>query len=470
MITLVNTNLMRPPIAPLGLEYLTGSLLHSGLEAEVLDLCLAPDWHAALAAHFSSRNPELVGLSFRNVDDSFWPSARSFVPLLKEMVGAVRTQCRAPLVLGGVGFSLFPERLLEETGVEYGIMGDGEGTIPALLEAVRGKSSLEKVPGLLWRDGDRVRSNSPNWPTLGVEGPWRRDILDNEAYMRLGGQLGLETSRGCPRKCGFCADWKAKGTAARLRDPAAVAAEAAGLARRGLGILHLCDGDFNVPPGHAEAVSGEMAKLGLGDALRWYAYLAAEPFTPGLARAMRAAGCAGINFTGPSASPAMLRSYAQPHGREALARAVWLCREYGIASMVDLLLGGPGETPGTVREGVAFLKEAGPDCVGAALGVRLYPGLPMTERLERERPLEGNPGLRRRYDGPVDLLQPTYYISPALGPAPAAVVREAIGGDERFFPPSDEPEPGYNYSDNTPLEEAIAAGARGAYWEILRGK
>jgi len=468
-VTLVNTNLMRPPIAPLGLEYLAGSLLRSGVEVEVLDLCLVPDWRAAIAAHFSSREPELVGLSFRNVDDSFWPSARSFVPVLKEMVTAIRGASRAPLVLGGVGFSLFPARLLEETGAEYGIAGDGEGTLPALLEAVRGRTAPEKVPGLLWREGGKVRANPPNWPSLDA-GPWRRDILDNESYMLRGGQLGLETWRGCPRKCGFCADWKAKGTAARLRDPAAVAAEAAGLARRGLGILHLCDGDFNVPPGHAEAVCREISGLGLGDGLRWYAYLAAEPFTPELARAMRAAGCAGINFTGPSASPTMLRSYNQPHGREALARAVWLCREYGIASMVDLLLGGPGETPGTVREGMAFLKEAGPDCVGAALGIRLYPGLPMTAQLERDGPLEGNPGLRRRYDGPVDLLRPTYYISPALGSAPATIVREAIGGDPRFFAPSDEPEPGYNYSDNTPLEKAIAAGARGAYWDILRGK
>jgi radical SAM superfamily enzyme YgiQ (UPF0313 family) len=373
------------------------------------------------------------------------------------------------LVLGGVGYSLFPARRLEETGAEYGIAGDGEGTIPALLDAVRGKSSPERVPGLLWRDGGKIRSNPANWPPVGA-GPRRRDILDNEVYMRLGGQLGLETSRGCPRKCGFCADWKAKGTAARVRDPAGVAEEAAGLARRGLGILHLCDGDFNVPPGHAEAVCRELARLGMGGKLRWYAYLAAEPFTPELARAMRAAGCVGINFTGPSASPAMLKEYGQPHGREALARAVRLCRENGIASMVDLMLGGPGETPETVREGIAFLKEAGPDCVGAALGVRLYPGLPLTARLEREGPLEDNPGLRRRYDGPVDLLQPTYCISPALGSTPAAVVREAIGDDPRFFAPSDEPEPGYNYNDNTPLEKAIAAGARGAYWDILRKK
>jgi hypothetical protein len=64
-----------------------------------------------------------------------------------------------------------------------------------------------------------------------------------------------------------------------------------------------------------------------------------------------------------------------------------------------------------------------------------------------------------------------------LGRQPARLVRELIGGDERFFAPVDEepaPQPSagpstdHNYNDNRPLVEAIAAGARGAYWDILR--
>ena len=49
-----------------------------------------------------------------------------------------------------------------------------------------------------------------------------------------------------------------------------------------------------------------------------------------------------------------------------------------------------------------------------------------------------------------------------------------IAGDDRFFEQAEElagpadPSANYNYNDNTPLVEAIAAGARGAYWHILR--
>jgi hypothetical protein len=90
--------------------------------------------------------------------------------------------------------------------------------------------------------------------------------------------------------------------------------------------------------------------------------------------------------------------------------------------------------------------------------------------------LDHNPGLHRRYEGRVDLLQPTFYVSPALGDRPARLVRDLIAGDPRFFEPEDESVPSgradregdYNYNENRPLAEAIAQGARGAYWDVLR--
>jgi hypothetical protein len=107
--------------------------------------------------------------------------------------------------------------------------------------------------------------------------------------------------------------------------------------------------------------------------------------------------------------------------------------------------------------------------------IRLDPGTWMEARLGAEGPLEANRGLRRHYSGPIDLLQPTFYISPALGDRPAGLVRDLIGDDPRFFPPEEEAGAGrtpaagdHNYNANQALIEAIAAGARGAYWDILR--
>ena len=144
--------------------------------------------------------------------------------------------------------------------------------------------------------------------------------------------------------------------------------------------------------------------------------------------------------------------------------------------MLDLLLGGPGETPETLAESIAFFRHVAPDCIGASLGMRIYPGTPAAGIVAAEGAMESNPAIRRKYAGPVDLLSPTFYISAALGDRPARLVKELIAGDRRFFEPEEE-DPAeapdglsgdHNYNENTELVEAIAAGARGAYWHILR--
>ena len=159
---------------------------------------------------------------------------------------------------------------------------------------------------------------------------------------------------------------------------------------------------------------------------------------------------------------------AEPTG----SRSCWTCSWAGRARTK---LGGPGETPETLAATIGEIQQLAPDAVGAALGLRIYPGTRLETLLGGDGPLETNRGLRRHYTGPIDLLQPTFYTSPALGARPAELVRELIGDDPRFFPPEDDCGGGpgtaardHNYNANQALIDAIAGGARGAYWDILR--
>jgi radical SAM superfamily enzyme YgiQ (UPF0313 family) len=205
--------------------------------------------------------------------------------------------------------------------------------------------------------------------------------------------------------------------------------------------------------------------------------MSVTPFDEELAHKMAQAGCAGVDFTGDSACPAMLQTYGHQHNRDDLACAVKICQANNIVVMVDLLLGGPGETPQTVQETIDFIKKINPECAGAALGVRIYPGTGMGEIAAQELREGKESNICRKYEGAIDLLKPTFYISEALGERPAELVRDLIGGDERFFEPAVEVErkateegdtSNYNYNENLPLIEAIQKGARGAYWDILR--
>ena len=48
-ILLINTNVARPPVSPVGLEYVGEALIESGVPVRVLELSFGSDWHLRFA-------------------------------------------------------------------------------------------------------------------------------------------------------------------------------------------------------------------------------------------------------------------------------------------------------------------------------------------------------------------------------------------------------------------------------------
>lgn len=468
-VLLVSANEMRPPVGPIALDYLACALREAGLEPALCDLAWEAEPRSALRTALRDADPILVGLTLRNTDDCYMAGQYSCLDSASEVVGAIRTLTDAPLVVGGVGFSVMPEALVPVLGADFGVAGEGETALPALAHALAGGEDPRGIAGLVYRDEDgAIRRRPSAFMDLGSFDPSARDLIDNARYWREGGQGGFETKRGCDRRCVYCADPLAKGRACRLRDPESVAREVAGLASQGVLHLHTCDAEFNVPRAHALAVCEAMIRRGLGKRVRWWAYCAPAQFDGELARAMVAAGCAGINFGADHGCDEQLARLGRDHRVADLERAARVCRELGVACMFDLLLGAPGDT----REGVAttleLMKRLGPTRVGISLGVRVYPGTPLAEEVIR-RPLQAQPGLSGNLTDNDDLTRPVFFLEPALGPDIIHEVAAQVSGDRRFF--CADPEANladYNYRENTTLTDAIAAGYRGAFWDILR--
>jgi hypothetical protein len=469
-LALINSNRIKPPIAPIGLEYVAEAAHAAGHEVHVLDLCWEEDVEAATTGFLGGAKLDLIGITLRNTDDCSFATRDSFVAGLADLVKTVRTATRAPIVLGGVGFSVMPEEVLRATSADLGVWSDGEFAIAALADCVAsgadwreqaGRSPAE-LPGLVWQSDGEWQRNPLCPRPLSELPPMGRSWVDNGRYFREGGQIGIETKRGCPGKCVYCADPIAKGRVARLRPPAAVADELEALLAQGIDHFHTCDSEFNLPEHHAQAVCQEIIDRRLGDRLRWYAYCAPVPFSAETARLMRRAGCVGINFGADSGDAGMLKQLRRGFRPEDILQATRHCQEAGITVMLDLLLGSPGESRESLANTIELMKASGADQIGVALGVRIYPGTELCVSLERDGVTEG-------LVGGGDAVEPRFFIEPEVASCAGELIDGLIGADERFlfFDPS-RPEKNYNYNANERLVEAIAAGYRGAYWDILR--
>jgi len=460
-VALVNTNRIKPPIGPIGLEYVAEALKAAGHEIGILDLCWEESPTEAIDDFFSNSDYGLICVTLRNTDDSAMTSHQSFLGDFAGIVKEIRRHSEGTVIVGGVGFSIMPERVLRLCDADAGIWGDGEFAAIEIANRIEGKQSWHDVPNLIRKDGDGYRRNAPANMSLIDLPPMKRNLVDNQRYFREGGQAGFETKRGCPCQCVYCADPLAKGKTIRVRPVEAIADEIEALLDQGIDHLHTCDTEFNIPGPHAAEVCREIDGRKLGEKLRWYAYCSPIPFSPELAELMRRAGCVGINFGVDNGDERMLKRLNRNFGPTDILNAAHWCRQAGIATMFDLLLGSPGESKESLTRTIELMRQADPDRVGVAVGVRVYAGTPLAAVVEQDDMRKG----LIRTDEPS---APLFFVEPDVANNASALLDKLIGNDERFlFFDQSRGDSNYNYNANEVLVEAIRNGHRGAYWHIL---
>ena len=133
---------------PLGLASVAAALDEAGHRVEMIDLMTAPDWRARVDQKIQELDPELIGVSVRNIDDQNMNSPRLLLDQAGEVVAFCRDRFTGPIVLGGAGFSIFPEAVLEYLGADMGIQGEGERALPELINRLTQKEDLHGTPGL----------------------------------------------------------------------------------------------------------------------------------------------------------------------------------------------------------------------------------------------------------------------------------------------------------------------------------
>ena len=145
------------PIFPLGPAYLAGNLAPSH-ELQALDLFLTPDYRPALKAIVSSFQPQVIGVSVRNLDMQNYYAPVSLLDEPRDLVAQCHELTDAPVVIGGAAVSIAPTEMLSYLGADAAVPGEGETAFRKLVAAVEKGAPLESVDGVL----------TPNRATVGT--------------------------------------------------------------------------------------------------------------------------------------------------------------------------------------------------------------------------------------------------------------------------------------------------------------
>ncbi len=381
-------------VYPLGMSVTARILTAAGHEVRQFDPLAAGGlaaYREKLSAAVREFQPDLAGVSIRNLDniDSRTVDCgllgRSF-----ELIAALRAAAPGvPLMLGGPGFTLYPEAILKLTGCEYGVAGEGERAVLEL--AAKIESGTPPPAGTIFRAPVERIAGALYDPAIA-------DFYCGETHM-----LPVQTKRGCPFKCAYCTYPALEGRTMRPRPLDAVLNDIRFIHERyPEAMIYFVDSVFNDPGRCFEPLVRAMIEQKLQ--VPWTGFITPGHLRDGDLELLAESGLVTADLGVDAASDAALAGLGKSFTFSEVERCCAKLRELQVGITTSVMFGGPGETYATVREGIANLRRLEPAYSIVFSGIRVLDGAPLVAIARREKQIPDD------WNGVGSL----YYFAPGL--------------------------------------------------------
>lgn len=348
------------PVYPLGMGIIANVLTQKG--ADVLQRDILVHQLEGIEETLRTVSFDLIGVSIRNIDTV--NSAAGDVTLTGiafAIVKLCKSLSSAPVVLGGAGFTLYPEIIMELSGADFGIVGEGEDAIAELYETLE-KGEQPSSP--------LISSASPvQQPAL-----YDREIL--EYYYQKTHMVSIQTKRGCPYHCVYCTYPHLEGRTIRERNIDTVCAQISEFrSKYPDALFFFVDSIFNDSSGEYKHFLKKMTeKCGK---VPFNCFITPEGLTPEDIELLHGSGLVLADIGIDATSDVTLRGMGKNFSFEHALECVRQMQRLNIGLSCSVMVGGPGETWATLEEGIANLHALAPAIVGIFSGVRIISGTPL---------------------------------------------------------------------------------------------
>ena len=431
-------------VPPIGEAYLASYLLNQGHEVMFIDLTLSNDFKNDVSKAINDFNPQLIGISIRNIDSTTYPGNLFFYLPLKNIVQYIKqiAEPEIPIILGGSGFSIFSEEILRDLNHDIGVIGDGEYVFAEILKRIENDDDPRKIErGICFIDRNGEYHQRPPWRVENLDDlpiP-ARELIDNDEYIYSMNKKGaiwgnIQTKRGCPRKCIYCSYRYIEGSMVRYRSPEKIAEELDFMVNNlGFKNIYFVDGVLNLNYKHLERICQEIIKHKLE--FKWGANYDPNKEFIDLMPLMKESGVTHLDTGFESLSEEILKKIKGNRTPDDAILTSKKCLDLEIEQLIHVIVGGPGETRETVRASFNQLESIdnfrgeiweGDNAVVIFVGMRIYPHTPLQLIAE-------NDGVISKGQ---NLLKPKFYISPKIKEVELfQLVREYCEVNPRWFAP-----------------------------------
>ncbi|MHB8109717.1 MAG: B12-binding domain-containing radical SAM protein [Syntrophorhabdaceae bacterium] len=385
---------------PLGLACVAQGVAMKGHAVEMIDLVGIDDVRTKIKTVMERFLPDIIGVSIRNIDDQTKFNTRFLYRDDREIIALIRQLSDRPIVLGGAGYSMFPDAILADSDADMGIEGEGEAAFPMLIERLQNGQPIDDVPGLHARGHNlsippAIISNTDGFPLPDPHYMVQLPVLDNT-------WVPIQTRRGCPMDCSYCSTSSIEGRILRFRSIPSVVEWVRRLSEIGARKLYFVDNTFNLPRSYALSLCQALSDAALD--VKWRCIVYPWRIDEALVAAMARSGCVEISLGSESADDDVLQKMNKRFRKEDVAFASLLFKKYGIKQMGFLMLGAPGDSRESVTKTLEFAKQVQFDMLKVTVGIRIYPNTAL-------RDIAIEQGI---IDADDNLLEPRFYLDPDL--------------------------------------------------------
>ncbi len=393
-VLLISANIAKSPypVYPLGMSTVAGALTTAGYSIEQFDYLHNNCSVDLLVDKIKSFLPEIIGISLRNIDTTNKFDERTFVDVVRDIVTIIRKNTSAKIVIGGSGFSIMPETILDCINVDYGIVGEGERLFVNFLDNARRNIYPDKK--CLYADS-KLDGKSIAVPSY--------DANIMSYYLKHGGMLSVQTKRGCPYNCTYCSYPLLEGRKLRARKDVEVVDDIIKLRdEHGAKFLFFTDSVFNDDEGHYINVLKEMKSRKVS--IPWAAFMKPCSISKNIIELMKETGLKAAEVGADASTDASLKSLKKPFSFADIIEFNTSLRSYDIPTAHYFMFGVPGENKDLVREGIQNILSLQNTVSFIFMGIRILPGTSILKTAVEDKIIR-----------PDDkLLNPVYYFPPEL--------------------------------------------------------